>query len=492
MISGAGDLIKSGAGTLTLTGNNTYTGLTEVREGTLILDGAGAAFSNTLALFGNTTFGLANGAAATLARLDVHGGATYAGTLNIAGGTMNFYVPATMRDGDTLLTVTGDADITGSQVNVGVEGATKILQPGDTLTLLDATGSLASDHDGQTAKKGAGMAGLLDYDFNLTTDANRLYATVAHVSATAASTALSEGFLGGLSLLNQTADAVAGEAMSQAIESGRRGRGTFATLTGGSLRHDTGSRSRTNLDSVALLAGIANAFDLAPGRFTLGAFIEVGTGDYDTHNRFARVKGSGDLKHHGLGVLGRLDTASGAYAEGSLRTGRVDNDFGGHLTPGSQTKYDAKSTYYSAHVGGGKLWNLDDTGSLDLYGKLFWTRQEGDRVRPDTGDPIRYTVKFKDIDSTRARIGGRYTRTLGTNLKGHAGLAYEHEFDGKAKATMNDHEIPNAPKLKGGTGIAELGLTLTPTRPVSIDLSLQGHAGKREGATGSLRVRYEF
>ncbi|MDR0576076.1 MAG: hypothetical protein LBI87_00685, partial [Candidatus Accumulibacter sp.] len=96
--------------------------------------------------------------------------------------------------------------------------------------------------------------------------------------------------------------------------------------------------------------------------------------------------------------------------------------------------------------------------------------------------------------STRARIGGRYTRTLGANLNGHAGLAYEHEFDGKAKATTNGHAIPNAPDLKGGTGIAELGLTLTPTPPPprSIDPCQQRPAGKRVCPPRSLRVRYEF
>jgi hypothetical protein len=32
--------------------------------------------------------------------------------------------------------------------------------------------------------------------------------------------------------------------------------------------------------------------------------------------------------------------------------------------------------------------------TLDLYGKYFWTRQQGDSVRLSTGDP----VKFEDFD----------------------------------------------------------------------------------------------
>jgi hypothetical protein len=51
-----------------------------------------------------------------------------------------------------------------------------------------------------------------------------------------------------------------------------------------------------------------------------------------------------------------------------------------------------------------------------------------------------------------------------------------------------------APDVKGGTGIGEIGQKMnpTPSQPLSIDLGLRGHAGKREGVTGSLRVKWEF
>ncbi|MDR2861427.1 MAG: hypothetical protein LBV07_02610, partial [Syntrophobacterales bacterium] len=52
----------------------------------------------------------------------------------------------------------------------------------------------------------------------------------------------------------------------------------------------------------------------------------------------------------------------------------------------------------------------------------------------------------------------------------------------------------DAPSLRGGTGIGELGLTLKPSKdlPLSFDLGVQGYVGKREGVTGSLQTRYEF
>ncbi|MDR0576414.1 MAG: hypothetical protein LBI87_02475 [Candidatus Accumulibacter sp.] len=78
-----------------------------------------------------------------------------------------------------------------------------------------------------------------------------------------------------------------------------------------------------------------------------------------------------------------MDTANGAYAEGSLRTGRIDSDFGRpnlRDSQGRKAKHDAKSAYHGAPLGGGHVWNLNDTRSFDLYGKIFWTRSEGDNM----------------------------------------------------------------------------------------------------------------
>ena len=51
-----------------------------------------------------------------------------------------------------------------------------------------------------------------------------------------------------------------------------------------------------------------------------------------------------------------------------------------------------------------------------------------------------------------------------------------------------------APELEVGTGVDELGVTLTPSidLPLSFDLDVQGYVGTREGVTGSLQVKYEF
>jgi outer membrane autotransporter protein len=104
-------------------------------------------------------------------------------------------------------------------------------------------------------------------------------------------------------------------------------------------------------------------------------------------------------------------------------------------------------------------------------------------------------VKFAAVDSQRVRLGAKVRGALDADktLSAYAGLAYEHEFDGEAKARIHGYKI-DAPKLKGDSGIVELGLTLNPTKAqqLTLDLGVQGYAGRREGVTGSFKVNYKF
>jgi outer membrane autotransporter protein len=282
--------------------------------------------------------------------------------------------------------------------------------------------------------------------------------------------------------------------------------------------------------------------ELTPGQLTLGAFFEYGNGSYDTYNSFsnaASVKGDGDMYYLGGGILARMDfnraalpaipeevdkgrtaasgearseagarsgqsdaikTASaaqearpsGLYIEASGRAGGLHNDYSsGDLRDytGRKAEYDSSSAYYGLHFGTGYIWNINEKAGLDLYGKYFWTHQEGDSVKLSTDDQVR----FKDVDSHRLRGGARFAYTVNESVSPYIGAAYEHEFDGKARATSYGYSI-KAPDLTGGTGIGELGLSFkpSPTLPLSFDLGVQGYVGKREGVTGSLQAKWEF
>ncbi|MCX7818456.1 MAG: autotransporter-associated beta strand repeat-containing protein [Kiritimatiellae bacterium] len=101
-ISGAGGLVKSGPGTLTLAGNNAYAGGTIVQEGTLRLGSAAA---------------LPAGGAVTLgdppdARLDLNGHSVTVGSLNGAGG-------AVLLGNGTLTIATDGLDSFGGAITGG-------------------------------------------------------------------------------------------------------------------------------------------------------------------------------------------------------------------------------------------------------------------------------------------------------------------------------------------------------------------------------------
>ncbi|MDR1611940.1 MAG: autotransporter domain-containing protein, partial [Planctomycetota bacterium] len=495
-ISGSGSLTKRGLGTLTLSGANTYDGMTTVEEGKLQLANGGA-ISTQLTLRGGAEFD-SGGAPVPLDRLDVFGGAEparYTGNLT-ASGAMNFYVPAAMISGGTLLAVDGAVSLANPTVNVGIDGAATTPQAGYQIVLIDSASPIAGTRANNVAR-GTGMQGVtLDLAFDLTQTANQLLATLsAPPSASAAAQNLSEGYLSGSAFLSQGADFLLSrgrDAMRDAASASTWRPEIFAAIGGWKIRQQTGSsvdaRGRT------LVAGLAAGRDLGVGRLTGALFLEYGSGGYDSYNSYAgnRIKGGGDASHLGAGLLAELATAGGYFLDASLRAGSVKADYRSddlRDQAGVRAEYGAKSAYLGAHLGVGKSFEFSAANRIEPYLRGVWTRQGKDAARLSTGERL----EFDAIESMRLRVGARVSHAFTPALTAYAGLAVDREFSGEARARTNGVAI-DAPRLRGTTAVGEIGLTAKPgaKRPFHIDLGIQGYAGRREGVSGGLTLRYFF
>ena len=313
--------------------------------------------------------------------------------------------------------------------------------------------------------------------------------------------ALAEGWLAGLTLGiqagNVAADQGIGAMRYAAVRLDREGWLPFGVLEGGSMKYDSGSH--INLQSLSLLAGLGRGVSTDWGLLIVGGFFEYGTGSYKTHNSFdtmPSVDGSGNAWYMGGGLLASMDfkkTGDGHfYLEGSAHTGMLHNSFDGDALRdayGRTAEFDTDTPYYNLHAGLGYLWNFAEDHSLDIYGKYYWTRVLGTDETLNTGDH----VDFDDITSSRTRLGARYSYQATEHVSAYIGAAWEHEFEGVSDSSVFGYDI-DSPKIRGDSGRGEIGLRFTPTAdlPLTVDIGVQGYAGKKEGVTGSLFVQYEF
>ena len=502
------------------------------------VDGTASANKNTVIINANSTvqspvYGGAaevpgvGTASANSNVVTIHGGSSassiHVGSVNYvpvaAGNTLNVIVDnntvtlANGADGLEFLNITiranqnapvldinsnviiGDATTSGA-MTLNTFGGTPPMRINDEVQLFIGNGGLIH-HDDTLVTTAIGKHGAtLLYQWGVYNDIATLLGTFGNPEAKV----LSKAYLAGLSSVMMGSDLGAGKGMYNAMKatgSADGGRGSFGAMSGGSIRSKTGSHVDTN--GFSLMAGLAQGRNLDQGRMTLGGFLEWGIGSYSIYNAFPNAASSGDggsTWNFGVGALGRMDFSGNEsgnfYTEGSARIGYLDNKYkNSNLadSTGVQATYDSSAMYYGIHLGGGYLLNLNSKALLDIHGKYFWTHVGSDSVTLSTGDH----VKFSSVNSHRARAGTRLTYETETALSPYAGLAFEYEFDGKAKAQSFGYSI-GTPSLKGSTGIVEAGLSIkaSESRPLYLDVGIQGYAGKRKGVTGSMQLRYTF
>ncbi|MBR5161021.1 MAG: autotransporter-associated beta strand repeat-containing protein, partial [Thermoguttaceae bacterium] len=139
VLSGTGGVTKAGAGTLELTGANTYTGKTTVSGGILKLSGSGKLASTQIDVATGTTLLYDNTVPHNESPL----------TINVTGGTLEFYNTTVT---DTHTTNNGICSgVAGQEVTINGTGATLLIDGGGTVSAIAGSGkstiTFALDHN---------------------------------------------------------------------------------------------------------------------------------------------------------------------------------------------------------------------------------------------------------------------------------------------------------------------------------------------------------
>lgn len=396
-----------------------------------------------------------------------------------------FHLPNTLGNDQTLVAITGgtSTDMIGTNVAItGVAGGGKLLEPGNSVVLIDkATGLTPFQAD--NVPKGLALL----YSFDVSTADGALRATVRETKRNPSTDVLPNGPAAGLIVINHYAELIDGLAASRILEpeERRKGPAVYARATGGTYTYNAGSD--VDVNGVSFLAGVDWGFD----NLTLGVFFETGRGNYDAAHHFDRlptVKGDGDVDYYGGGLLAFLSLPADFYLEVSSRAGIVETDFHSdnvHFID-RDIDYDLSSAYYGAHAGVGWLPRLSDAATLDIYTKYLWVHQTGDDAEI-MGDQVRFSAS----DSQTWRTGTRLSYAVTESFTPYIGAALDYEFDSEVKAEVSGYSVSSY-SLKGGTGIGELGLAYKSESGLSLDLGVKGLVGEREGVLGTFSIGYDF
>ena len=487
---------KSGSGfysfdTLNIDGSDTqFSGLDAMSAmNTVNLSGGAAPHFGIINLGNNSTLTVSGGSY-DFDTLNVYGkDDTLTGDLNAKNKQLNFYLSDTTAAHDTVLNVTGTADVSGSKIKVGIPGTESALVKGDNFVLVDAAAGMTGV---PATLKGVGMQGLLlKYDFDLELVANQLVATVTKAGFSKESKSFLEGRVSSTAFLSQGGDFAAQDLMQSAVASATAHEdaslAVFTAFGGGKSRYKTGSH--VDVSGVNAAVGLSHAGSLANSDFVLASFVEYGNGSYDTYNSFVPrdIKGSGKTDFYGLGVLAHYLVTPNYYLDLSLRGGRVSTDFKGNVFFADVTdKYDYDTWYYGGHVGMGYLLDMADTFNVDVYARYLINAQKGKEVTISSGDKI----NFEQSVSSRVRAGAKANFLAGA-WRPYIGAALDYEFDGKVKASAYHMNFDDVPSLKGASGVGEVGL-MWQGEDWSFGIGGEGYGGQRRGLRGSVQVGYQF
>ena len=508
-----GGTIKDVAGGISLNGNATgntvniygVTNITDSIQGGKTTGGTSA--DNTVNILGTISVdGILDGD--TIQSLNVYSKSNSVGAITGSIDNMHFYLPAGTSAGDTMLTVTTDGTVTDIS-NTTIDWtpqAMLTMNVGEKVTLirdddgLSTTGTVLPGTKSYTYT--TGISSDTTYNYITQAEENAIVITLNSKTNASGSTlpertkSLTETSTAVTALLNGGSDFLTAHGMEEAeavaldpeisVVYGRLV--PFVAIGGGSLELDTGSS--TDLKAFYANLGLTKEIKNRNGSLFVGPILEYGRGNYDSYLDNG-VHGWGTGHYVGAGGFARQRNHDGLYYEGDLRFGRFSSDYRGDLASGLTADYDLGGSYIAGHLGLGKIYKVNPTDTVDAYIKYFYSRTSGDEVTVHS-NLNNEVYNFNSVDSHRLRLGARYYHATNARSKIYAGLAYQYEFNGEAKATHDGLCTP-APSLKGSSCMAEIGWQVKPDKTnMTADVGLTGWTGKQTGITGRLKLSWAF
>ena len=413
--------------------------------------------------------------------------------------TINFYLPSNVANNAVALNLTGanNTDLSKTSVYAYLSNASNLTKD-SVIHLISTQGTLVDfdEANGKANLTNVNIAGLINVTGKIALDSTSKNLDLtfnddedtggsgtgggSSITANENSKQLLETNLAGVASINNAGNLLSENLDKITPKDSNANIFAFGFIGGSDKRYKTGS----HIDLKGFSANVGIATKDESGRLTAGIFAEYGKADFETYLDNG-LEGKGDTKFMGGGLFAKFVAQSNFYGEGSIRLGKIKTN----SDKGMYNEYELSSSYYGAHVGLGKIFELNNTNNLDIYTKYFYSHTDSANTTISGVD-----VNFAGIASSRVQVGVKDTIKFSETSSLYAGLAYQYEAKGKAEGSvsvLNQSAGIASPSLKGSTGIAELGYAYE-TNSIKFDIGAKGYTGKEKGYSGNVGVTVKF
>lgn len=535
-ISGTGTLAKQGAGTLTLTGINTFTGATTVAAGRL--DVSGMIFRSAVTVAGGATLtGTGTVGSATIAAGGVLGSTGPTGVLSVVQGVSfaagSTYVVDVAPGSASRVNATGTGSLNGA--------VTATYAPGSYIArrynILSAQGGVTGSFSSLTnTNLPAGFQAALSYDANNAyIDLEILLPSLTGLNLNQGGVAAAIGDYftrtGGIDpiyavLTPDQLEVVAGEtgaanattgvrvadgllsALSDQISRGRRGMAgsdggrqdwnVWGRLDGSSATFgadDAVGYSETEITHRQFLVGADRALT---SDLTVGLAYAAGTAEFENQR-----DGRGDADFYNVAVYGRLDSGS-LYLGAAASTGSMDSTVTRTVQTGvtDTLRSVVESDISGARVEAGGRMAFGNIG-VQPYFAAQMIRVDLPAYSETASGAGTFALDYvaEEFTSRRFEVGGRFETQLSQSNAGSAVLSFllagvHEESDDALTAAFTD--LPGSPFAShgpvadGASVLVGAGISARLGRGLSIDGSVRGQFGAADSGAAQVSLRYAW